>query len=74
MDVSIHLDAPSDPGTYYYGACVDEVRGESNTDNNCSKAVRVVVSTNFQGITHDSDNDKFYVLHSNAPRAWRQGL
>ena len=30
-------------GTYFYGACVDEVDGESDNTNNCSSAVRVVV-------------------------------
>ena len=40
---SISLTAPSSEGTYYYGACVASVAGESNTDNNCSssRAVRV---------------------------------
>ena len=33
------------PGTYYYGACVDAVSGESNTNNNCSTGVRVTVGT-----------------------------
>ena len=41
---AISVTAPSAAGTYYYGACVDEVSGESNTANNCSDAVRVVVS------------------------------
>ncbi len=41
---SISLIAPEDAGTYYYGACVQSVVGESNTDNNCSDAVRVTVS------------------------------
>ena len=41
---AISVTAPSASGTYYYGACVDEVSGESNTANNCSDAVRVVVS------------------------------
>ena len=40
---SIALIAPEDAGTYYYGACVQSVVGESNTDNNCSDAVRVTV-------------------------------
>ena len=40
---SISLTAPSSPGTYYYGACVDSVSGESNTANNCSSAVSVTV-------------------------------
>ena len=35
-DQSIDLTAPSDAGTYYYGACIDTVTGESSTTNNCS--------------------------------------
>ena len=42
-DESARLSAPSDPGAYYYGACVDAVDGESNTSNNCSAVVRVTV-------------------------------
>ena len=40
---SIRLRAPSSAGTYYYGACVESVSGESNTGNNCSSAVTVTV-------------------------------
>ena len=40
---SIVLSAPSTPGTYYYGATVDTVAGESDTNNNASGAVTVVV-------------------------------
>ena len=40
---SINLTAPMNAGTYYYGACVETMIGESNTDNNCSDAVRVTV-------------------------------
>ena len=43
-DASIALTAPSEAGTYYYGACVDAVSGESDTGNNCSKGVAVTVS------------------------------
>ena len=32
----VTITAPSTEGTYYYGACVDEVAGESSTTNNCS--------------------------------------
>ena len=46
---SISLTAPSSPGTYYYGACVDSVTGESGTDNNCSSAVSVTVSSGETG-------------------------
>ena len=40
---TVLLTAPPDPGTYYYGACVDTVTGESKTNNNCSPAVEVTV-------------------------------
>ena len=40
---SISLSAPSTTGTYYYGACVESVSGETNTGNNCSSAVTVTV-------------------------------
>ena len=37
-------NAPSTPGTYYYGACVNSVSGESNPDNNCSARYTLVVN------------------------------
>ena len=40
---SLQLSAPSEAGTYYYGACAASVAGESETDNNCSSGVRVIV-------------------------------
>ena len=43
-DELISLTAPPTAGTYYYGACVDQVSGESNTQNNCSNAVTVTLS------------------------------
>ena len=40
------VPAPTEPGTYYYGACVDTVDNESNTSNNCYiDAVSVTVLT-----------------------------
>ena len=42
-DESISLTAPTTPGTYYYGTCVDSVSGELDTQNNCSAAVTVTV-------------------------------
>ena len=44
--VSVALTAPmgGGPGVYFYGACVDSVSSESNTDNNCSSAVMITVS------------------------------
>ena len=43
---SISLNAPSSSGTYYYGACVESVSGESDPNNNCSDGVRVTVTVN----------------------------
>ncbi len=43
-DESIEVTAPSDTGTYHYGACADAVDNESDQDNNCSKAVEVTVT------------------------------
>ena len=42
-DESIDLAAPQDPGTYYYGACVNGVTAESDAGNNCSTSVAVTV-------------------------------
>ena len=46
---AIDRTAPATAGTYYYGACVDAVPGESNTENNCSPAVTVTVSQGSDG-------------------------
>ena len=58
------LTAPSTAGTYYYGACVDPVSGESATGNNCSSAVRVTAA-------QVSDED-VYVRHESLTiaRGW----
>ena len=42
---SIQISAPSAPGNYYYGACVEAVANEVNTNNNCSTGVPVRVSS-----------------------------
>ena len=52
---SIGLTAPSTTGTYYYGACVDAVTGESDTGNNCSGAVTVTVVNGSPEITSGAD-------------------
>ena len=74
-DQSISLTAPSTVGTYYYGACVDPVSGESDTGNNCSSAARVtVIDSQMETETFDLDpnngdpsgiafaNNRFYVV------------
>ena len=55
---SIPLNAPSS-GTYYYGACVDAVTGESDTDNNCSSGVRVAVAGGASIPSHPSVTHRF---------------
>ena len=70
-DESISVTAPSSAGTYYYGACAGRVSGESNTDNNCSKGVRVTVSSSSGGggETPPSSTPVPFALHegNNAP-------
>ena len=46
---SLTITAPSSAGTYYYGACVVGVSGESNTGNNCSSGVGVTVTATSAG-------------------------
>ena len=41
---SVVVSAPESGGTFHYGACVEAVSGESETGNNCSAAVAVVVA------------------------------
>ena len=41
---SLRTQAPTTPGAYYYGACVDAVAGEFDPTNNCSAVVVVPVS------------------------------
>ena len=42
--ISVSLTVPSEEGTYYYGACVDSVTGETDTADNCSASVTVTVT------------------------------
>ena len=55
---SVDLTAPSSPGTYYYGACVDAVADESDTANNCSASVPIDVSTSLGQPTDDRDGTR----------------
>ena len=41
----VFLTVPSEAGTYYYGACVDSVTGESDTTNNCSSVMVTVLES-----------------------------
>ena len=50
---TILLTAPETAGTYYYGACVDAVPGESDTTNNCSTSVQVTVPRPEEGPAPD---------------------
>ena len=50
---TIRLTAPAAVGTYYYGACVDGVPGESDRANNCSESVEVKVLAQGDGTGGD---------------------
>ena len=70
---TIVLAAPATAGTYYYGACVDSVSGESNTGNNCSSGFSVTVSS---GVTEykydDGDTTTPSSLGANAGDVYEQ--
>jgi len=57
---SIDLQAPETPGTYYYGACVDSVFGESDAGNNCSGGVEITVSSGVIEYRYDDGTTDFY--------------
>ena len=83
-ELDITLTAPTSEGTYYYGGCVDAVGNEGRTDNNCSTAVEIKVSTtppfwmywtsSHQGIqraTNDGTNRQLLVNTQNTQTAPR---
>ena len=43
-ELTIELNAPAEPGVYYYGACVDAVAGDPNRSNDCSGHISVTVT------------------------------
>lgn len=68
--VSIRLTAPRRADTYYYGACVVRVRGESDTDNNCSDGVRVSVQSGSGATPPPPDNARYWRAGSEYQIAW----
>lgn len=54
---TINLTAPSSPGNYFYGACVNAVNGESNSNNNCSAGVLVTVMLGIAPDAYEPNND-----------------
>ena len=80
---SVELTAPTEPGAYHYGACVDTFDDESDTTNNCSVAVAVSVAIeldpangNPAGIVYvngvlyvlDDADDKLYAYSTSGTR------
>ena len=57
----LELDAPSTPGTYYYGACVDAVTDESDTTNNCSSSAQVTVRSSEQPVQGTPDLNPYTI-------------
>ena len=71
---SIRVAGPSNTGTYYYGACVQAVASESETENNCSTGVQVTVRTS-NPVSGDSDFDIDIVYgDSNASAGLRSAI
>ena len=60
-------------GTYYYGACVDAVAEESDTANNCSSAVRVVVSAPSAGARLEAFDFNLAAGNTDASGIWSDG-
>ena len=58
----LELDAPSTPGTYYFGACVDSVKDESDTTNNCSSSAQVIVLTSDQQVQGTPDLNPYRIV------------
>ena len=44
VKINIRINAPMTLGIHHYGACVDTVDNETNSDNNCSPSVTLAVS------------------------------
>ena len=65
---SIDLMAPASAGTYYYGACVDTVTGESDTTNNCSTSAQVAVPVETQGCPADAETWRGLKVCDERPR------
>ena len=59
---SVDLTAPSRPGTYYYGACVDAVAGEADTTDNCSGSMRVTVRSSETQVQVTSDLETYAIV------------
>ncbi|RUM35664.1 MAG: hypothetical protein DSY58_06525, partial [Desulfobulbus sp.] len=57
---SATFTAPTTTGTYWIGACVDPVNGESNTENNCSSGVQFTVNNTTEGDSYEPDNSSSF--------------
>ena len=58
----LEIDAPTTPGTYYYGACVDAVTDESDTTNNCSSSAKVTVRSSEQQVEGTPDLSPYTIV------------
>ena len=44
-ELSKTLTVPDRPGTYYYGVCVDAIKGTADIRDNCSQSIAITVET-----------------------------
>ncbi|WP_419167557.1 Ig-like domain-containing protein [Candidatus Palauibacter sp.] len=56
--LTISVDARSAAGTIYIGMCVDSVRDETNTRNNCSEGARLTIVASSTGRRPPDDGDR----------------
>ena len=61
-------------GIYYYGACVDAVAEESDTSNNCSSGVRVVVSAPSAGARLEAFELNLAAGNTDPTGLWSDGV
>ena len=57
----LELDAPSTPGTFFYGACVDSVPDESDTTNNCSSSAQITVRSSERQVPGTPDLNPYTI-------------
>ena len=63
---SASLTAPSEPGVYYYGACISDVRNESDRSNNCSGSIAITVRNVPTPVEVSGSPDLIVTLSSNS--------
>ncbi len=67
------VSAPTTPGTYWIGACVDAVADESPTNNQCSTGVAITVPVPIVSDKIGVWRNKLFFLDLNGNNVWEPG-